>query len=153
MPQPRVMPPHSLNQPRLPQLLSMNQRKPPPPSMPQQRVKPPLSPNQPRLPQLLSMPQPREMLPLSLNQQRLHQLPSMPQQRVKLPHSLPQLTPLLHLMPQPREKPPHSERGVFFVKHNKQKGISIEVRFQFEFREYSLYEIDNGYKCLSILYK
>merc|ERR1711981_546616 len=131
MPQLRDEPPLSLNQPRLHQLLSMNQRKPPLPSMPQQRVKPPLSLNQPRLPQL----------------------PSMPQQRVKLPHSLPQLTPLLHLMPQQKEKPPHSERGVFFVKHNKQKGISIEVRFQFEFREYSLYEIDNGYKCLSILYK
>merc|ERR1711981_303816 len=140
----------------------MSQRRPRPLSMPQLRDEPPLSLSQPRLHQLFSM------------NQRKPPLPSMPQQREKLPHSLPQLTPLLHLMPQPREKPlpslpqptpllpsmpqqkvkpPHSERGVFFVKHNKQKGISIEVRFQFEFREYSLYEIDNGYKCLSILYK
>merc|ERR1712072_1169404 len=92
--------------------------------------------------------------PLSVPQQRVKPLlPLMPQQRVKPPHLLPQLpTPLLlPSMLQQRVKLPPSEQ-VFFVKHNKQKGMSIEIQHQ-KFREYSLYEIDNGYKCLSILYK
>merc|ERR1711981_876317 len=121
----------------------------------QQREKPPLSVPQPRVkPQLPSMPQPRVKPPLSVPQPRVKPLlPLMPQPRVKPPLSPPQLpTPLLlPSMLQQRVRPPPSEQ-VFFVKHNKQRGMSIEIQHQ-KFREYSLYEIDNGYKCLSILYK